>query len=123
MDFNSNREERFVSKLIQDTKRGDVEWTDETNNKLVLPSSERAISKVYTTQINGKNFRIYELQEKHYKDEVDWDWVERVRLELFDDDGASLFEFVYDYSLYKLFNAVRKANANIDDFMKGFLNE
>lgn len=123
MELNSNREERFVLKLIQDTKKMDIKWKDEPNNKLVLPSNERAISKVYITNIDNKNFRIYEYQIKFYKDEDDWDWVERVRLELFDSDGASLFEFEYDYSLYKLFNAVRKANTDIDNFMKGFLNE
>lgn len=123
MEINSNREERFVLKLIQDTKKKEIEWTDEPNNKLVLPSNERAISKVYKTKIGDKNFRIYEYQTKYYKDEDDWDWVERIRLEIFDTDGASLFDFEYDYSFYKLFNAVRKANTDIDNFMKGFLNE
>jgi len=123
MELNSNREERFVLKLIQDTKKKDIIWKDEPNNKLVLPSNERPISKVYNAIIDDKNFRIYEYQTKFYKDEDDWDWVERIRLELFDSDGASLFEFEYDYSLYKLFNAVRKANTDIDNLMKGFLNE
>ncbi len=123
MEFDSNREERFISKLTQDTKKGEINWDDESNRKLILPSTERVISKVYTTQIGEKNLRVYEYQIKHYKDEDEWDWVDRVRLELFDEDGATLFEFSYDYSLYKLFNAVRKANSGVDDFMKGFLNE
>ena len=123
MEINSNREERFVLKLIQDTKKKVIEWTDEPNNKLVLPSNERAISKVYKTKIDDKDFRIYEYQTKYFKDEDDWDWVERIRLEVFDTDGASLFDFEYDYSLSKLFSAVRRANTDIDNFMKGFLNE
>ena len=123
MGINSNREERFISKLIQDTKKKEIEWIDEPNNKLILPSSERPVSKVYRTEINGKNIRIYEYQIKHYTDEFDYEWIERVRLELFDDDGASLLEFSYDFALYKLLNAVRKANTDVDDFMKGFLNE
>ncbi|HNY63368.1 MAG TPA: hypothetical protein PLH70_07485 [Bacteroidales bacterium] len=123
MDLSSNREERFVSKLIQDTKKGELEWKDESNNVLTLPSNERPISKVYTTEIVGKNLRIYEFEIKHYSDEYEWDWVERIRLELIDDDGATLFEFDYDYSIYKLFNAVRKLNSGIDDLMKEFLNE
>lgn len=123
MDLSSNREERFVSKLIQDTKKGELEWTDESNNVLTLPSDERPISKVYTTEIAGKIIRLYEYQIKHYTDEYEYDWVERIKLELIDKDGATLFEFGYDYSLYKLFNAVRKLNSGIDDLMKGFLNE
>lgn len=123
MELNSNREERFVSKLIQGTIKKEIEWKDVSNVNLDLPSNEKAISKVYITKIGDKNFRIYEYQTKYYKDEDDWDWVERVRLELYDNEGASLFEFVYDFSLYKLFNAIRKANTNIDDFMKDFLNE
>ena len=123
MEFDSNREERFISKLTQDTKKGEIEWGDQSNRKLVLPSTERVISKVYTTQIGEKKLRVYEYQIKHYTDEDEWDWIDRVRLELFDDDGATLFEFSYDYSLYKLFNAIRKANSGVDDFMKGFLNE
>ena len=123
MDLSSNREERFVSKLVQDTKKGELGWEDQPNSTLILPSSERVISKVYTTEIEEKNLRIYEIQVKHFRDEDDWDWVERVRLELFDADGATLFEFSYDYALYKLFNAVRKLNSGVNDLMKGFLNE
>ena len=78
MDLSSNREERFVSKLIQDTKKGELEWKDESNNVLTLPSNERPISKVYTTEIVGKNLRIYEFEIKHYSDEYEWDWVERI---------------------------------------------
>lgn len=121
--FDSNIEERFVSKLIKDTKNTTVTWEDFPNNKLELPSSERPISKIYTTEVNDKMLRIYEYQFKHYTDEDEWDWIERVRLELIDEDQATLFEFNYDYSLYKLFNAVRKANSGVDDFMKEFLNE
>ncbi|MCC5928231.1 MAG: hypothetical protein JJU28_03205 [Cyclobacteriaceae bacterium] len=123
MEFDSTREERFVAKLIQDTKKKVIEWKDEPNDRLNLPNSERPISKVYTADINGTKVRIYEYEIKFYKDESNWEWVERIRLELFDNDGASLFQFPYDYSLYKLFNAVRKANASVDDFMKAFLNE
>lgn len=121
--FDSNIEERFVSKLIKDTKNETILWEDIPNNKLELPSSERPISKVYTTEVNNKRLRIYEYQFKHYTDEDEWDWIERVRLELIDEEHATLFNFNYDYSLYKLFNAVRKANSGVDDFMKEFLNE
>ena len=123
MDFDSSREERFISKLIRDTKKGEIEWTDQSNNMPVLSGNEKVISKVYTCKISGKNLRIYELQVKHYRDEDIWEWDEIVRLELCDDDGVSLYVFGHYYSLYKLFNAIRKSNSGVDDFMKGFLNE
>ena len=123
MNFDSNIEERFVSKLIKDTKNAVIKWNDNSNRAIVLPSSERAISKIYTTDVNEKKMRIYEYQLKHYTDEDEWDWIERIRLELIDSDDATLYEFSYDFSLYKLFNAVRKANSGVDDFMKQFLNE
>jgi hypothetical protein len=83
MEFNSNLEERFVSKLIKDTKNGEVVWTDEDQ----------------------------------------WDWIERVKLEVIDAEGLSLYEFSYDFSLSKLFSAVRKASSGIDDIMKEYLKE
>lgn len=123
MELGSSREERFISKLIKDTKKGDITWEDLPNRVLNLPSNERAIGKVYKTSINDQNLRIYEYQIKHYQDEYSWDWVERLRLELIDNDDDTLFEFSEDYSLFKLYNAVRKANSNVDEIMKDFLKE
>lgn len=123
MIVRSNLEERFISKLIRDTKKGDLKWDKNDRISLILPDSEKVVSKVYVTEIDEKKFRIYEFQFKSYKNIEDWDWVERVRLELFDTDGITLFKFNYDYSLYKLFNSIRKSNSGIDDLMKGFLKE
>jgi hypothetical protein len=123
MEFNSNLEERFVSKLIKDTKNGEVVWTDDPNKNIVLPSNERAANKIYTTTVLNKRFRIYEFQVKNYTDEDQWDWIERVKLEVIDAEGLSLYEFSYDFSLSKLFSAVRKASSGIDDIMKEYLKE
>lgn len=118
----TNREERFISKLIKDTQNGEIEWeTDDT--RITLPSSERRVSKIYRTEINGKNLRLYEYNIKYFRDEDEWDWVERVRLEIIDEENDSIFEFGYDYSLYKLYYAIRKASSGADEFMKEFLNE
>ncbi len=123
MEVSSTREERFVSKLVQDTKKGELEWIGKPNSTIISPSNDRVISKVYTAKISEKKLRIYEFQTKYYRDEEDWEWVKRVRLELVDNEEATLFEFGYDYSLYKLFNAVRKLNSGVNDLMKGFLDE
>lgn len=121
--FDSNIEERFISKLIKDTINGQVKWTDQQNKSLALPSNERAISKLYTAEVTDRKFRVYEYQTKYYRDEDEWDWVERIRFELIDNNGDTLFDFEYDYSLYKLFNAIRQSNSGINDLMKQFLDE
>lgn len=119
----SNRKERFIAKLIKDTKLGKVTWDIEAKGKLALPGDERLVSKVYVTNIKDKNLRLYQYQIKHYTDEFEWDWVDRVKLEIFDDDGDTLFEYGYDFSFFKLLNAIRAANTKVDEFMKDFLNE
>ena len=123
MEFESNIEERFISKLIKDTKTGIVNWEDISAKSFVLPTSERIISKIYMTEVNLKNLRTYKYQAKNYTDEDEWDWIDRVRLEMIDAENTTLYEFNYDYSVIKLFNAVRKSNSGVDDFMKNFLNE
>jgi len=121
--MDTNIEEKFITKLIKDTKVGTVKWRTDSDYKIELPGYERYTSKIYTTDISDKVFRLYIYQFKNYTDEEEWDWIERVRFEMIDKEGDTLYEYIYNYSLYQLFNAVRKANSGVDDLMKDFLNK
>ncbi len=119
-----NIELRFILKLIKDTKKGEINWESTSNSSLSnLPSTEKPVSKVYTSVISKKTLRIYEFQVKSYTDEDEWDWIQRVRLEIIDENSDTIYEYNYDYSLYKLFKAVREMNSGVDDFMKDFLEK
>lgn len=118
----TNREERFIAKLIKDTNKGDLKWVIDSS-RITLPGNERLSGKIYLTDIDGQSIRLYSYNVKYYKDEDEWEWIESLRLELIDKGKETLYEFKYGYAFDKLINAVRKSTSDVDNFMKGFLNE
>lgn len=116
-----NKENEFIVKLTKETLRKNIKWNDKQNKGLVLPHEERATSKLYITTIDEKKLRIYEFQYKHYVDEDEWLWNQRVRLEMIDANEEKIYEFGYNYSLNDLFNAVTKSNSGVDEFLDKFL--
>lgn len=116
-----NKENEFISKLTKETLRKNIKWTDKQNKGLILPHDERATSKLYIASIDDKKFRIYSFQYKHYIDEDEWLWNQRVRLEMVDIHEERIYEFGYNHSLTDLFDAVTKANSGVDEFIDKFL--
>jgi hypothetical protein len=116
-----NKENEFILKLTKETLRKNIEWTDKQNKGLVFPHEERATSKLYLTTIGKKKFRIYEFEYKHYINEDESLWDQRVRFEMIDSNEEKIYEFGYNYSLNDLFNAVTKSNSGVDEFLDKFL--
>ncbi|MDR6457191.1 hypothetical protein J2786_000284 [Chryseobacterium vietnamense] len=116
-----DKQHEFIQKLTKETIRKQIIWSDKLSDKLNLPNEERAISKLYITEIQGKKFRLYEFQYKLYTDLYEWLWNQRVRLELIDNNDIRIYEFDYNYSLNDLFDAVTRTTSGIDDFIDDFL--
>lgn len=116
-----NKISRFILELIKKTKKNEVEWDEADSSPTIPDGSERLVDLAYSANINDKNFRIYKYNIKHYRDEYEWDWSERIRLELTDNFGNTIYEFPYEYSLYDLYNAVRESTSGINDFIDDFL--
>ncbi|KAB7528110.1 hypothetical protein F8C76_09525 [Flagellimonas olearia] len=119
--IDGNKISRFILELIKKTKKNEVEWDEADFSPTIPDGNERLVDLAYSSNINDKNFRIYKYNIKHYRDEYEWDWSERIRLELTDNYGNTIYEFPYEYSLYDLYNAVRESTSGINDFIDDFL--
>lgn len=115
-----NKNIDFILTLIQKTNQKEIEWNIVKHN-IDLPHDEKITGKIYVTTINGKKFRLFEYQYKHYVDEDEWLWNQRKKIELIDDNNEKLYEFDYDYSINDLFDSVTRQTSGIDDFLEDFL--
>lgn len=118
-----NKISLFILELIKMTKKGQIDWKESFYSPKLPDGFERLMDLSYSATINQKEFRLYKYNIKHYTDEYEWDWSERIRLELVDNQGNSTYEFPYEYSLYDLYEAVREKTSGISDFIDDFLKK
>ena len=116
-----NKISLFILEFIKKTKKKSIEWSESKYSPTLPDGNERLVDLSYSSVINEKVFRLYKYNIKTYRDEFDWDWSERIRLELTDGYGNTTFEFPYEYSLHDLYNSVRENNSGINDFINDFL--
>ncbi|MGH1519871.1 hypothetical protein [Chryseobacterium sp. JK1] len=115
-----NKNLEFILALIKKTNNKEIIWQI-VNHQISLPYEEKITSKIYKTTIQGKHFRLFEYQYKHYTDEDEWLWVQRKKIELIDNENEKLYEFNYEYSINDLFDAVTRQTSGIEDFLNDFL--
>ena len=112
----------FILELIKKTMQGKIEWQmiepGGVSNKIY---DDNIIGFIYRTEIMDKHFWLYKYKAKYYRDEYDWDWVEKIKLELIDSNGNSLYEFKYEYSLFDLYNAIREKTSGISSILDDLL--
>lgn len=112
---------QFILKLIKLTKIGEVAWSSSNPTDDELPSGEFILDKVYETNFNDRDLRLYRYKYKYYKDEYDIEWLQRIRLELLDDKGNVDYEFEYMNSMSDLYDIVREQTSNVIDFIDDVL--
>lgn len=119
--MDENKISKFILELIKRTKKKEINW--KTSNR--IPSfpdgAERHIDLVYISDISGKIFRIYKYQIKFFRDEYDYEWVERIRLETVNENYEVIYEIPYQYSLFNLYETVREQTSGIEDLIDNFL--
>jgi len=54
-------------------------------------------------------------------EDYNYEWSQRIRLELLDNDGHSDFEFEYLNSMNDLYDIVREQTSNVSDFIDNIL--
>lgn len=116
-----NKISLFILEVIKMTKKGEIRWHEALHAPKIPDGFEKLIDLAYSATISEKNFRLYKYYVRHYTDVDEWDWNERIRLELIDNYGNSTYEFPYEYSLHDLYEAVREYSSGINDFIDGFL--
>lgn len=113
----SEKVSQFVIKLIKLTRSGELTWESFSSTDTELPNGEVVLDKVYSAKIGGKTFHLYRYKFKFYRDEYDFEWVPRIRLELMDDNGKTDYEFEYDNSMNDLYDIVREQTSNVADIV------
>ncbi|MEQ9300572.1 MAG: hypothetical protein RIF33_18515 [Cyclobacteriaceae bacterium] len=128
MEREENTRDRFVLKLINDTKRGVLHWTAISPERTITPFNERIISTVYKTVIDSKSLRIYkytanlsELGGYQLHTTQNTQTEVKVRLELIDYYENPLYTFVSDHALHTLFNAISESNSGVEELMENYL--
>lgn len=111
----------FIIKLIKLTKSNELTWNSTTPREAELPNGEVILDKLYKTTFNERDFRLYRYKYKYYRDEYDFEWSQRIRLELLDSDGHTDFEFEYQNSMNDLYEIVREQTSNVSDFIDNVL--
>jgi len=115
-----NKISLFILELIKMTKKGQISWQESFHTPILPDGIERLVDLAYSTTIKEKSFRLYKYNTKHFTDEYEYYWSERIRFELIDNDGNSTFEFPYEYSLNDLYDAVRESSSGINEFIDDF---
>lgn len=118
--INENKISVFILELIKKTRQEKIHWYIIRHE--IIDTDKPIVNLVYQTNIKDKNFRIYKYKTKSYQDEFEWEWIERIRLELVDDENNSLYEFPYDYSLMDLYEAIREKTSKISEILDDILN-
>ena len=117
----SDKLSQFIIKLIKLTKSNELTWDSTSPRETELPNGEVILDKLYETTVNDREFRLYRYKYKYYRDEYDFEWSQKIRLELLDDDGNTDFEFEYQNSMNDLYDIVREQTSNVSDFIDNVL--
>jgi len=112
---------QFIIKLIKLTKGGELIWTSFSPRFEELPNGEIIIDKIYEARLNERDFHLYRYKYKYYTDESEYEWSQRIRLELLDIIGNTDYEFEYHNSMDDLYDIVREQTSNVIDFIDDIL--
>lgn len=113
---------KLIDRLTELTQSKEIEW----NRKMCpekLEGTENKIDVVYEVSYKDKNLRLYEEKYKHFTDEFDFYWADRVILEFIDDTGGHVWEFPSLRSTWDLLKAVKYKEAGVDSFIKDVLGD
>lgn len=119
--MNSDKTIQFVLKLIKLTNNNEVAWDSKIPDSPELPNGEIILDKIYTATILHKRFQLYKYRYKNWRDYDEFEWSERIKLELVDLYGHSEYEFDYDNSMTDLYYSVREHASGVLDIVNEFL--
>lgn len=112
--MNSNQISSFILEVIKKTRQGKINW-EACKPSEIDKIEETIISFVYKASIAEKLFWVYKYKTKYYHDEYEWEWTERIKFEMIDEDEMILFEFPYEYSLFDLYSTIQEQSSGISD--------
>ena len=120
--FNEEQISKIVSKLINDTRSGILEWR-ESDVGFELDAGEKIVGKAYFTELNNRFLRIYKYKYKSYLDIDKWSWGEGYKLEFTDINGNSEWKFPSANSIADLYDSVTYQISDVDNFLDDYLED
>lgn len=91
-----SKDTELVYKIVKKTHEGALVWKRSRFTPSSLVSTDTLLGYCYETEIGEARFLVYEYQYRHYTDMDEWNMYNGVRLEIIDDQGASLHIFSND---------------------------
>lgn len=119
--MNSKETINLIEKLIELTQKNVIKW-DISNYYPLLSDMEKS-DTIFSTEYLGQLIRIYKFFYRHYKDEDEFYWLEEYKLEIFDNQNNTLFNFPSVPNTKDLLNAVMYQKSNVEDFYKKLMSE
>lgn len=111
---------QLIDRLTELTQSKEIEW-DRKHCPDKLEGTENKIDMVYEIEYKGKNLRLYEEKYKHFTDEFDFYWADRVVLEFIDEVGGHIWKFPDLRSISDLLTAIKYKEAGVDSFIQDVL--
>ena len=121
--MNVQKISQFVLKLIKLTNNNEIEWGSMSFTDPETDNGDIILDKIYITNIHEKKFQMYRCKYKYWLDIDQFEWSQRVRLELLDSSGNVEYEFEYDNSMDDLYGIVREKTSGISEIIDQVLGK
>lgn len=119
--LSASKRDRFIRKLIADTRAGEVEWHPESPNPPESRLSEHYINYLYRTTVAGKTIQLGEVRYPFFLDDEKFVFEERPVLEFCDYYGNIEWRFPSSSDLYELLDVARKEAFDVESAIDKYL--
>ncbi|MNF54657.1 hypothetical protein D3C76_774770 [compost metagenome] len=110
----------MVTRLIEETVRGRVVWRIADVPETITLGTNDIFTLFVETNFRDTRFAMYEVRYKHYTDEYDYYWNEKVILAILDSEDRVLWPISGTPEIYELFADVRQKVAGVDQLLNYF---
>ena len=113
-----NKISRFIGLLIDETKKGTVNWTTSSRKNIdSLEGEQEIVGKVYRTEFKGKILRLYKFNEPTQVDEFEYLKKTYYKLEFIDENFMNVWTFpFYIRETLDLYDVVQIKTSKLDKF-------
>ncbi|MFT7381128.1 MAG: hypothetical protein ACI9Z3_001010 [Roseivirga sp.] len=120
----SNKEQKLILKLIQETQSGEIKWRESTKVPSSINSLEKLINSPYLTNVKDKVIRIFKYEYRFYTDHDEFTTSEAFKLEFTNSDASkSLYSFPNYNQIEDLYTEVQRQVSGVDEFLDKYLGD
>lgn len=113
---------KVIGELVKLTREGSIKWMKYMGDPKGITRTERHADIHYTANYKGHFLCLYEYRSKEWISDEDWVWDSGRALELVDETGLPLEEFVTCSATNDLLKAVKHQTSGMDEFIDKVLD-